>query len=72
MNNYFKSLYNLDNNDQEKILYVLDSNFLSYAVQSINNSEKFFSAIEEVKESLYIPFIVYIETIHNLRNHIEG
>ncbi|HHH8516442.1 TPA: PIN-like domain-containing protein, partial [Streptococcus pyogenes] len=57
---------------QEKILYVLDSNFLSYAVQSINNSEKFFSAIEEVKESLYIPFIVYIETIHNLRNHIEG
>lgn len=72
MNNYFKSIYKLENDAQEEILYVLDSNFLSYAVQSIKSSEKFFKSIEQIKDSLYVPFVVYMETIHNLKSHIKG
>lgn len=71
MNNYFKSIYKLEGDVQEEILYVLDSNFLSYAVQSIKSSEKFFKSIEQIKDSLYVPFVVYMETIHNLKSHIK-
>lgn len=71
MKNYFKSIYKLENDVKEEILYVLDSNFLSYAVQSINSSEKYFKSIEQTKDSLYVPFVVYIETIHNLKKHIK-
>ncbi|HFI0632875.1 TPA: PIN-like domain-containing protein [Streptococcus suis] len=72
MKHYFKSIYNLEDDSQEKILYVLDSNFLSYAVQSINSSEQYFKSIEKVKNSLFVPFVVYVETIHNLKSHIKG
>lgn len=72
MNNYFASLYNLNFNEDEQTLYVFDSNYISYAIQSVHNSEKFFNALEKVIDKTYLPFIVYLESIDNIRNHISG
>lgn len=72
MNNYFASLYNLDFNEDEQTLYVFDSNYISYAIQSVHNSEKFFNALEKVIDKTYLPFIVYLESIDNIRSHISG
>ena len=62
MNNYFASLYNLDFNEDEQTLYVFDSNYISYAIQSVHNSEKFFNALEKVIDKTYLPFILKVLT----------
>ncbi|MBJ8325852.1 PIN-like domain-containing protein [Streptococcus pacificus] len=71
MKNYFGSLYNLDFNEDENTLYVFDSNYLSYAIQSVSNSDKYFNAVKKVIDNVYIPFIVYIESIENINKHIS-
>lgn len=71
MNNYFELLYNIQFTENQKTLYVIDSNYLSYAMQSVHNSEKYFNAMERVIDQLYIPFIVYIESIDNIKGQIS-
>ena len=71
MNNYFELLYNIQFTENQKTLYVIDSNYLSYAMQSVHNSEKYFNAMEKVIDQLYIPFIVYIESIDNIKGQIS-
>ena len=45
MNNYFELLYNFQFTENQKTLYVIDSNYLSYAMQSVHNSEKHFQRL---------------------------
>ena len=40
-------------------------------MQSVHNSEKYFNAMEKVIDQLYIPFIVYIESIDNIKGQIS-
>ena len=71
MNNYFEVLYDLTHAD-EKTLYVFDSNYLSYAMQSIKYSDRYFEAMKKVEDRMYIPYIVYMETALNLEKHIKN
>ena len=59
MNNYFDLIYDIQSKEDEKILYVLDTNYLSYAMQLVNSWNDFFKAMEKVQDRLYIPFVVY-------------
>ena len=72
MNNYFDLIYDIQSKEDEKILYVLDTNYLSYAMQLVNSWNDFFKAMEKVQDRLYIPFVVYIEIIDNISIHISS
>lgn len=41
MNNYFDLIYDIQSKEDEKILYVLDTNYLSYAMQLVNSWNDF-------------------------------
>lgn len=71
MNNYFEVLHDLTKTDEET-LYVFDSNYLAYAMQSIKYSDRYFAAMREVKDRMYIPYIVYMETVLNLKKHMQN
>ena len=71
MNNYLEALHDLTKTDEET-LYVFDSNYLAYAMQSIKYSDRYFEAMDEVKERMYIPYIVYMETVLNLKNYMQN
>ncbi|WP_369674814.1 PIN-like domain-containing protein [Enterococcus faecium] len=63
--------YNFSPEDKDEVLYVIDSNYFLYAFQSYSNGESYISALENSKRNLYVPFIVYVEFLHNINNKIE-
>lgn len=58
--------------DKDEVLYVIDSNYFLYAFQSYSNGESYISALENSKSNLYVPFIVYVEFLHNIKIKIES
>lgn len=64
----FSFSYDID--DKNDVLFVLDSNYLIYAFQSYNNGKNYLNAIENKKNSIYIPYITYIELVSNISNKV--
>ena len=76
---YLKALnYQFSPKDADTTLFVIDTNYFLYAYQSYYNGESYIKALENKKENLYIPFMVYIEfllkidsTIAKLKSEIQ-
>lgn len=54
--------------DTDKTLFVFDTNYLIYAFQSYSNGDSYIKALENRKDSIYIPFITYIEFLSNINS----
>lgn len=69
-NSYLDTLINGYSEQDNKTCYVLDTNFLLNALKSIKYADQYIEALEKNKKNIFIPFIVWIEFIHNLDNTI--
>lgn len=59
-----------DKIDENDIIYILDTNFLLNSLKSPNYSKKYINALKKNANNIFLPFIVWIEFLHNFQRVI--
>lgn len=60
--------YRYKQEDLEETLFVFDTNYFIYAFQSYSNGDSYIKALENKIDSIYVPFITYIEFLSNINS----
>ena len=59
-----------DKIDEDDIIYILDTNFLINSLKSPNYSKNYINALKKNINNIFLPFIVWIEFLHNFQRVI--
>jgi len=66
-----KTDFKKEDKDNLNVLYVIDTNFLLYSLQTTNREHYYIEALEKNIDNLYIPFSVYMEFLDNFQDLIK-
>lgn len=66
---YFEALnYTFSLDEQDDVLFVIDTNYFLYTYQSYSQGEVYVEALNKNKDRIYVPFMVYIEFLSNINS----
>lgn len=66
---YFEALnYTFSLDEQDDVLFVIDTNYFIYAYQSYTQGEVYVEALNKNRDRIYVPFMVYIEFLSRINS----